>query len=211
MQKFNVDIIKENIAGTIIYVALENKYIGNIIISDEIKEEALDAIKNLKEKNNLIMLTGDNKEVAMQVANMLEIDTVYAELLPTDKVQKVEEILKESNGSTIFIGDGINDAPVLTRADIGIAMGGLGSDAAVEASDIVIMDDDISKIDTAINISKKTLRIVKENITFALLVKLVVLILGGLGYADMWLAVVADVGVSFIAILNAMRAFNTIK
>ncbi len=206
----NISFNEEKIPGTITYVALNNNYAGYIIISDEIKDEAKDAIKNLKKENQVVMLTGDNKEVALDVAKKLEIDTVYAELLPSDKVQEVEDILKNSNGSTIFVGDGINDAPVLTRADIGIAMGGLGSDAAVEAADVVIMDDDISKIDTAIKLSKRTLNIVRLNIAFAIIVKIVVLVLSACGLADMWLAVLADVGVSLLSILNSMRALKKI-
>lgn len=156
------------------------------------------------------MLTGDNNKVATQVAEYLGISEIHTELLPIDKVQKVEELLSNSQkyGRIAFVGDGINDAPVLTRADIGIAMGGLGSDAAIEAADVVIMDDNISKIDTAIKITRKTLRIVRENIIFAILVKLIVLILSAFGIATMWGAVFADVGVSFIAILNSMRALN---
>lgn len=214
MRKMNIDYRQEESAiGTVVYVAMENEYLGNIIISDEIKEEVKETIRNLKEKdaiNDIVMLTGDNKNVAEQVAKTLGISEVYAELLPNHKVERIEKLLKnkKKNTSLIFVGDGINDAPVLTRADVGIAMGGLGSDAAIEAADVVIMDDKISKIGTAISLSKRTIGIVKQNIIFALLVKFVVLILGACGIANMWEAVFADVGVSFIAILNAMRAMN---
>ena len=214
MRKMNIDYRQEESAiGTVVYVAMENEYLGNIIISDEIKEEVKETIRNLKEKdaiNDIVMLTGDNKNVAEQVAKTLGISEVYAELLPNHKVERIEKLLKnkKKNTSLIFVGDGINDAPVLTRADVGIAMGGLGSDAAIEAADAVIMDDKISKIGTAISLSKRTIGIVKQNIIFALVVKFVVLILGACGITNMWEAVFADVGVSFIAILNAMRAMN---
>ena len=214
MRKMNIDYRQEESAiGTVVYVAMENEYLGNIIISDEIKEEVKETIRTLKEKdaiNDIVMLTGDNKNVAEQVAKTLGISEVYAELLPNHKVERIEKLLKnkKKNTSLIFVGDGINDAPVLTRADVGIAMGGLGSDAAIEAADAVIMDDKISKIGTAISLSKRTIGIVKQNIIFALVVKFVVLILGACGIANMWEAVFADVGVSFIAILNAMRAMN---
>lgn len=200
--------------GTIVYVARENQYLGYILIADEIKAEAKEAIQKLKKVNGIkqvVMLTGDNEKVAKQVAKELAIDKVYAELLPNQKVEKIEELLKQKEGNVAFVGDGINDAPVLTRADIGIAMGGLGSDAAIEAADIVIMDDNISKISTAISLAKRTLRIVKQNIVFALAVKGIVLLLGAFGYASMWQAVFADVGVSFMAILNSMRAMYVKK
>jgi len=157
-----------------------------------------------------MMLTGDNQQIALQVAKELSIQEVHANLLPNEKVEKVEKLLKESHPSQkiAFVGDGINDAPVLTRADIGIAMGGLGSDAAIEAADVVMMDDNISKIDTAIRIAKKTIQIVKQNICFAISVKIIVLLLSAFGIATMWEAVFADVGISCLAILNAMRAFH---
>lgn len=213
MRKAKIKIPVSKPVGTVVHVALNGKYIGYILIADEIKEEAKQAIHDLKEINKVsqtVMLTGDNKAVAESVANKLGIDTVYSQLLPADKVKQVEHLLnnKVDNTSLAFVGDGINDAPVLTRADIGIAMGGLGSDAAIEAADIVIMDDKITKINSAIYISKRTLKIVKQNIIFALGIKAIVLILGAFGMAEMMEAVFADVGVSFIAILNSMRALR---
>lgn len=198
--------------GTILYVAKNGEYIGYILIADKIKDDSFKAIKELK-KNNIkqtVMLTGDKENVGKDVAKKLEMDTVYTELLPDGKVKKVEELLKQKSeqGKVVFAGDGINDAPVLTLADIGIAMGGLGSDAAVEAADIVIMTDEPSKIVNAIKISKKTMRIVKENIIFAIFVKIAVLVLSALGMATMWEAVFADVGVSIIAIINALRVLK---
>ena len=212
MQEKNIDFKKCNEIGTIIYVAIDKKYVGYILISDKIKEDAKLTIESLK-KNNIkqtVMLTGDKKEVGESVAKELGIDKVYTELLPTDKVQKVEELLKTKSqkGKLAFIGDGINDAPVLTLADIGIAMGGLGADSAIEAADIVIMTDEPSKIIKSIKLSKKTMRIVKENIVFAISVKILVLILAAFGISTMWQAVFADVGVSIIAILNALRALR---
>lgn len=198
--------------GTILYVAKNGEYIGYILIADKIKDDSFKAIKELK-KNNIkqtVMLTGDKENVGKDVAKKLEMDTVYTELLPDGKVKKVEELLKQKSeqGKVVFAGDGINDAPVLTLADIGIAMGGLGSDAAVEAADIVIMTDEPSKIVNAIKISKKTMRIVKENIIFAIFVKIAVLVLSAIGMATMWKAVFADVGVSIIAIINALRVLK---
>lgn len=198
--------------GTIVYVSKNNKYIGNIIISDEIKEDAKETISQFKELGikETIMLSGDNKLVANEVGKSLGIDGVYGELLPQDKVSILEKIMNEKGkeGKVAFVGDGVNDAPVLARADVGIAMGGLGSDAAIEAADIVIMTDEPNKISTGIKISKRTKKIVTQNIIFALGVKLIVLILGAFGVATMWEAVFADVGVSIIAILNSMRALN---
>ena len=198
--------------GTMVHVAADGGYAGHIVISDVVKETSAEAIKSLKENGvkQTVMLTGDAKSTAEEVANTLGLDKVYAELLPADKVEKVEELLKEKQegSSLVFVGDGINDAPVLTRADVGIAMGSLGSDAAIEAADIVLMDDDPAKISLAMKIARKTVRIVRENIVFALGVKALVLILGALGIANMWLAVFADVGVSVIAILNAMRTMK---
>ncbi|NMS91881.1 cadmium-translocating P-type ATPase [Clostridioides difficile] len=213
MRKAKIKIPVSKSVGTVVHVALNGKYIGYILIADEIKEEAKKAIQDLKEINKIsqtVMLTGDNKAIAESVANKLGIDTVYSQLLPADKVKQVEYLLnnKVDNTSLAFVGDGINDAPVLTRADIGIAMGGLGSDAAIEAADVVIMDDKVTKINSAIYISKRTIKIVKQNIIFALGVKAVVLILGAFGMAEMMEAVFADVGVSFIAILNSMRALR---
>ena len=201
--------------GTVVHVAVDGTYRGRIVISDEIKEDARQAMEELKRVGvqRTVMLTGDAPAVAEDVAKKLAIDEVYAGLLPLGQVEKVEELWKQKskNGRLAFVGDGINDAPVLSRADIGIAMGGLGSDAAIEAADIVIMDDKPSRLATAIKISKKTVRIVRENIVFALGVKAVILALGALGIAGMWLAVFADVGVAFLAILNAMRALRPVK
>ena len=202
--------------GTIIYVALEKEFLGYIVIADKVKENAKETLEELKYKNHItttVMLTGDKKEIANHIAKEIGVDKVYSELLPQDKVDKLEMILnkQEGNNKVAFVGDGINDAPVLTRADVGIAMGALGSDAAIEASDVVIMDDDISKINDAINLSQRTIRIVKQNIYFAIGIKVFFLILGALGVANMMEAVFADVGVSVIAILNSMRALNVKK
>ena len=206
MQESNIEYTKCNEIGTVVYVAIENKYAGYILISDEIKEDSFKAIKELKDnKKQTIMLTGDKKEVGENVAKKLGIDKVYTELLPDGKVKKVEELIKQKNGTLAFVGDGINDAPVLALSDIGIAMGGLGSDAAIEAADIVIMTDEPSKINKAIKISKKAMRIVKQNIVFAISIKALVLVLSAVGIATMWEAVFADVGVSVIAVLNAIR------
>lgn len=198
--------------GTIIYVAIDKQYAGYILISDKIKEDSKKAIQDLKKAGikKTVMLTGDNKDVAEKVNKDLNLDVVYSELLPIDKVNKLEEILKNRGEDTklAFVGDGINDAPVLARADIGIAMGGLGSDAAIEAADIVIMTDEPSKIATAIRISRKTLKIVYENISVALIVKIGVLVLSAFGLASMWVAVFADVGVTVLAVLNSFRALK---
>lgn len=212
MKKIKVPYYKGEIIGTIVHVAVDNKYAGYIVIADEVKPDSAKAIRELKAANikQTVMLTGDADSVGMKVAKELGLDKAYTELLPAGKVEKVEELLrqKSSKGKLAFVGDGINDAPVLSRADIGIAMGGLGSDAAIEAADIVIMTDEPSKIATAMKISKRTLRISKQNIIFSLAVKAVVLIMGALGVATMWEAVFADVGVSVIAILNATRVLN---
>ena len=198
--------------GTVVHVAQDGVYRGSILIADEVKEDAKRAIAELKEAGirQTVMLTGDAKRIGERVASELGLDRVYTELLPGDKVEQVEALFAEKSprGKLAFVGDGINDAPVLARADIGIAMGGLGSDAAIEAADIVIMTDEPSKIATAIRVSKKTLRIVKQNIVFALLVKGVVLLLGALGFATMWAAIFADVGVAMLAILNSIRMLN---
>ena len=198
--------------GTILYVAIDNKYVGYILISDKIKEDSPIAIKTLRKNNikEIVMLTGDKKEVGEKVANNLKIDKVYTELLPSGKVEKVEELMKDKSekGKLVFVGDGINDAPVLAISDIGIAMGGLGADSAIEAADIVIMTDEPSKIGTAIKISKKTMRIVKQNIIFAITVKVLVLILTAFGVGTMWEAVFADVGVSVLAVINSLRALK---
>lgn len=210
MKDLNISYTAANDIGTLVYVAIDNNFAGYIVIADEIKENTKNTIKKLKNSCNvskISMLTGDNEKIAKSVATTLKVDEYTAKMLPTDKVEKIENALKNKtpNNLIAFVGDGINDAPSLMRADIGIAMGKNGLDAAIEAADIVIMDDDISKIVTAIKISKKTIRIVKENIVIALLVKLIVLILGSLGLASMWAAVFADVGVSVLAILNSMR------
>lgn len=206
-----------HITGTIIHIAREDngacEYLGHIVINDQIKEDSEAAIKSLKSLGvkRLVMLTGDKKSVAENVASKLGLTGFFAELLPADKVTRVEELLKDGKGKVAFVGDGINDAPVLMRADCGIAMGAMGSDAAIESADIVLMDDKPSKIADSIKIARKTMRIVWENIIFALGVKVVILVLGALGIANMWLAVFGDVGVLIIAILNAMRCMKKIK
>ena len=209
MKTNNIKIERSTEIGTIVYVAVNNKFVGYIVIADKIKEDSEDAIKEIKEQGikKTVMLTGDNKDVADSVAKKLKLDKVFSNLLPNEKVEKIEELyLSRSEKEKIaFVGDGINDAPVLARVDVGIAMGGLGSDAAIEAADIVIMTDEPSKIAQGIKISKKTYKIVWQNIIFALAVKLIVLILGAAGMASMWEAVFADVGVALIAVLNAMR------
>ena len=212
MEKYDIEFAKQNEIGTIVYVAVDGKFEGYILINDEVKKDSKQAISDLKKSGirKTIMLTGDKKEVGENVAKELELHEVYTDLLPTDKVEKVKQLISEKNGHNknsklFFVGDGINDSPVLALSDIGIAMGGLGSDSAIEAADIVIMTDEPSKINTAIKISKKTLRIAKENIYFAIIIKILVLLLSALGVATMWMAVFADVGVSIIAILNSMR------
>ena len=201
--------------GTVLYVAINGMYVGYILIADTIKEDAKSTILELKKNHikQVVMLTGDKKEVGEKVAKEIGVDTVYSELLPADKVEKVEELLqqKSAKGKVAFVGDGINDAPVLALADIGIAMGGLGADSAIEAADVVLMTDEPSKILQAIQIAKKTMRIVKENIVFAIAIKIGVLILTAFGLSTMWQAVFADVGVSVIAILNALRALHVRK
>ncbi|MCH5255876.1 MAG: cadmium-translocating P-type ATPase [Lachnospiraceae bacterium] len=215
MNKLQISYEECTEPGTVVYVALEQKYLGCILISDVIKEDAKDAIESLKKAGirKTVMLTGDNKAVAEAVGKELGIDEIHSELLPADKVTRVEGLLKEKpdKEKLVFVGDGINDAPVLTRADIGIAMGALGSDAAIEAADVVLMDDDPQKISLAIKISRKCLRIVYQNIVFALAVKALCLILGALGIANMWIAIFADVGVMVIAVINATRTLYTKK
>jgi len=213
MEKLGVAYIPCHSAGTVIHVALDGDYAGHILISDLEKEDIVDALKALREVGvtRTVMLTGDAESAARQVAERVGIDEYHSELLPGDKVEKVEALLQElrdGKGKLAFVGDGINDAPVLSRADIGIAMGALGSDAAIEAADVVLMDDDPMKIARAIRISRKCLRIVYENISFALLVKFACLLLGALGLAGMWAAIFADVGVMVLAVLNAMRALK---
>ena len=213
MKQLGIKCNEPDKTGTIVHVAVDNKYAGCILIADIIKENSVKAIKELKNSGvkKTIMLTGDSKKVASDVGGKLGLDEVRSELLPADKVNEVEKIInsKDKNEVLAFVGDGINDAPVLARADIGIAMGAMGSDAAIEAADIVLMDDDPAKISLAMKISSKTLRIVRQNIVFALLVKAVCLILGAIGIANMWIAIFADVGVMVIAVLNAMRALRT--
>ena len=209
MKDKDIKYIQCKSVGTILYVSIEGKFAGYIVISDKIKQDSKEAISSLN-KNGVkktVMLTGDKKEVAEKVSKQIGIDEVYAELLPDGKVKKVEELLqtKETKGKLVFVGDGINDAPVLALSDIGIAMGGLGSDAAIEAADVVIMTDEPSKVSKSIDIAKKTMKIVKENIIFAIAIKIIVLILGACGVATMWEAVFADVGVSILAILNSLR------
>ena len=201
--------------GTTVHVEVDGTYAGHIVISDEIKEDAAQAVKELKEQGvqKTVMLTGDAQAVGESVGKQLGLDEVYTQLLPAGKVERVEALLqqKSAKGKLVFVGDGINDAPVLSRADVGIAMGAMGSDAAIEAADVVLMDDRPSKIAKAVQISRKTLRIVRQNIVFALTVKAVFLVLGAVGLANMWEAVIADVGVSVIAIINAMRALKIQK
>lgn len=210
--KIKYDKVKK--IGTVLYVVIDDKYCGYIVISDKIKDDSYKAIKSLKDSNikKIVMLTGDIESISKEISNELKLDKYYAELLPQDKVSIVEKLISEkNNGNLLFIGDGINDAPVLSLSDIGVAMGGLGSDAAIEAADIVIMTDEPSKVAEAIKISKKTMRIVRENIIFAISIKIAVLILSLLGIATMWSAVFADVGVSVIAILNAVRILKRKK
>ncbi len=212
MDEKQIKFTKCNDIGTTLYVAIDKKYVGCIVIADKIKYDAIKTIKELKKNNikKITMLTGDKKEVGEYVAKMLGIEKVYTELLPDGKVEKVEELMREKSekGKLVFVGDGINDAPVLAVSDIGIAMGGLGSDAAIEVADVVFMTDEPSKIVDTIYLSKKTMRIVKENIIFAIMVKMLVLVLSALGISTMWEAVFADVGVSVIAIINALRVLR---
>ena len=207
-----VEIKKADNSKTTLYVAVDRKYIGRIAITDEIKEDSKKAIEMLRKEgvSNIVMLTGDKKEAADKVAKEINIDKIYSELLPADKVAKVEELLnnKDDSRALAFVGDGINDSPVLARADIGIAMGGLGSDAAIEAADIVIMTDEPSKVAKAIQVAKKTIKIAHENIAFAIFIKVLILILSAVGIATMWEAVFADVGVTIIAVLNSFRAMK---
>ncbi|HZK28447.1 MAG TPA: heavy metal translocating P-type ATPase [Thermoclostridium sp.] len=212
MEKMNISFTRVESIGTVVHVAVNKKYAGYILIADEIRDDSAQAIKEIKATNvkQTVMLTGDRKNVAEDVAAQLNIDRVYAELLPGDKVEKVEELLtqKSEKGKLAFVGDGINDAPVLARADIGIAMGGLGSDAAIEAADIVLMTDEPSKIVTAMRIAKKTLAVSNENVIFAIGIKIAVLILSALGITSMWAAIFADVGVTILAVLNSFRALS---
>ena len=210
-----ISYTENNSAGTVIYIAVDGAFAGTIVISDSIKGGVKEAIHDMKKVGvkKCVMLTGDRKAAAQAVADELGLDEVHAELLPGDKVSEVEALLKKQQDKEklAFVGDGINDAPVLTRADIGIAMGSMGSDAAIEAADVVLMDDDVRKIASLVKIARKTLSIVHQNIVFALGVKAIVLILGAFGIANMWEAVFADVGVSVIAILNSMRTLRIAK
>lgn len=198
--------------GTIIHVAVDGVYVGHIVINDKVKDDSANAIAALKKQGvkQTVMLTGDRKAVGEMVAKQLTIDSCYAELLPAEKVERMEQLMrKQPNGATLaFVGDGINDAPVLKRADVGIAMGALGSDAAIEAADVVLMDDQPSKIALAMRIARRTIGIAKQNIVFAIGVKVAVLVLATMGLGNMWLAVMADVGVTVLAVLNAMRALR---
>ena len=209
MASNNIKIEKSTDVGTVVYIAINNEFKGYIVIADKIKTDSEEAIRLIKEQGikETVMLTGDNKEVANSVAKKLKLDKVFSNLLPNEKVEKIEELYKNrtEKEKIAFVGDGINDAPVLARVDVGIAMGGLGSDAAIEAADVVIMTDEPSKIAQGIKISKKTYKIVWQNIIFALGIKIIVMILGATGLASMWEAVFADVGVALIAVLNAMR------
>ena len=209
MSEYGIPFQKNDEVGTIVYVAINNEFAGTIVIADKIKEDSNKAIPLLKKNGvkKIIMLTGDSESVSAYVSNTLGLDEYHAELLPQDKVSWVEKLMnqKSSSGKLVFVGDGINDAPVLALSDIGVAMGGLGSDAAIEAADVVIMTDEPSKISSSIQISRKTMRIVKENIIFAIFIKIAVLVFSALGIATMWLAVFADVGVSVLAVLNALR------
>ena len=215
MNALGISIPRITKPGTVIFIAIDKDYAGYILIADELKEDAAAALSALKSSGirQAVMLTGDRRSIGENIGRRLGMDLVYAELLPADKVHKVEELLASPHrrGKLVFVGDGINDAPVLARSDIGIAMGGIGSDAAIEAADIVIMTDEPSKINTAMRISRQTLKIARENIIFAIGVKLPVLGLGALGLASIWAAVFADVGVSVIAILNAIRALSLSK
>ncbi len=211
MKEYKIEFQKNREKGTVIYVAIDNKFAGTIIIADKIKDDSYQAIKLLRKNHikKIVMLTGDNEIVSKEIAKELKIEEYHSQLLPQDKVEWVEKLMKKNiPGRLIFVGDGINDAPVLAMSDIGVAMGGLGSDAAIEAADVVIMSDELSKIATSIQISKKTMKIVRENIIFAIVVKIIVLLLSAIGITNMWMAVFADVGVSILAILNALRILN---
>ena len=212
MNQFNISYNEVDSIGTVVYCAINGEFKGSIVISDKIKENAAEALINLKAAGvkKTVMLTGDNKKTAEKVGEKVNIDEVHSELLPLGKVKEVEKLLKASNknGRLAFVGDGVNDAPVLARADIGIAMGGIGSDAAIEAADVVLMKDDINALVDAINVSKKTNKILWQNIIFALGVKVIIMVLGTFGIANMWTAVFADVGVTIIAIINSTRCFR---
>ena len=211
MEQLNVKWKDCEHQGTMVHVAINGEYFGHIVISDRIKADAKNTVEKLRSKKiKAVMLTGDHKDVAKNVARKLDIEEYYAELLPQEKVNKIEQIIKSKNreSTVAFVGDGINDAPVISRADIGIAMGAVGSDAAIEAADIVLMEDKTSKINDLIDISHRTIKIAKENIIFAIFVKILVLVLAAIGFAPMWLAVFADVGVTVISVLNSMRTLR---
>ncbi|ELA55518.1 heavy metal translocating P-type ATPase [Enterococcus faecium] len=210
MERFEISFPSSQEIGTLLYLAIDQSYSGYLVIADTLREDAVDALVQLKQAGvkNTVMLTGDSKKIADHIGKQVGVDKIYSELLPEDKVQRLEEILQRNNKKTAFVGDGINDAPVLARADVGIAMGGLGSDAAIEAADVVIMNDQPSKIAEAIHLAKKTLKIVKQNIVFAIGIKILVLALGAFGFASMGDAVFADVGVTVLAVLNAMRSLH---
>lgn len=210
MERFEISFPSNQEIGTLLYLAIDQSYSGYLVIADTLKEDAVDALVQLKQAGvkNIVMLTGDSKKIADHIGKQVGVDKIHSELLPEDKVQRLEEILQNNNKKTAFVGDGINDAPVLARADVGIAMGGLGSDAAIEAADVVIMNDQPSKIAEAIHLAKKTLKIVKQNIVFAIGIKILVLSLGAFGFASMGDAVFADVGVTVLAVLNAMRSLH---
>ncbi len=212
MEKFKIPYNKETSEGTLVHIAADGEYAGYILIADKIKDDAFEAVSDLRKHNikDIVMLTGDSESAGLNTARELGIDRVYAGLLPADKVEKVEELIsqKSKKVTLMFVGDGINDAPVLARADVGVAMGALGSDAAIEAADVVIMTDEPSKIAKAIEIAKNTIKIAYQNIIFAISVKVIILVLSTLGLASLWAAVFADVGVTFIAVLNAMRALR---
>ena len=210
MERFEISFPSSQEIGTLLYIAIDQSYSGYLVVADTLKEDAVDALVQLKQAGvkHTVMLTGDSKKIADHIGKQVGVDKIYSELLPEDKVQRLEEILQRSNKKTAFVGDGINDAPVLARADVGIAMGGLGSDAAIEAADVVIMNDQPSKIADAIRLAKKTLKIVKQNIVFAIGIKMLVLALGAFGFATMGDAVFADVGVTVLAVLNAMPSLH---
>jgi Cd2+/Zn2+-exporting ATPase len=211
IEELNVQWTLCDKVGTIVHVVIDGEYAGHIIVSDKIKSDAAEAISSLKNEgvSRLVMLTGDKYDVAADVAKTVGIEEFHAELLPSDKVAIVEQLLADTqNGSVAFVGDGINDAPVLARVDVGIAMGGLGSDAAIEAADVILMDDKPSKIAVAIRQARRTLRIAKQNTGFAIIVKVAVLVLAFFGIATMWMAVFADVGVTVLAVLNSMRTLK---
>ena len=212
MEQIGADYHDCHLVGTVIHVAREQEYLGHIVISDQLKPDAAQAIADLKALGvrKTVMLTGDIQKVAQAVAEKLGVDEVHAGLLPGQKVEQVERMLR-SGAKLAFVGDGINDAPVLTRADVGIAMGAMGSDAAIESADIVLMDDKPSRLPLAVKLSRRTMRIVNENIVFALAVKAVILLLGALGIANMWFAVFGDVGVLILAVLNAMRCLGKVE